>query len=281
MFGEYSPIILIIGLIIFLYIFGFFLTFVIILFLFVYFIFKIYKAYTRNKWRFFPESIESFASLSDTIQMYVISLKNPTRLQNIKKQENNIQHLIQIFDGVDGNKLTSQDTHELFKSRFLDEKYKDASGTDLRVIGCYLSHLNLLKKIMNDESPEFPKKGYTLIFEDDFNILSPASFIDDVRALLNKVPEFDLLFLGNLNNNKGEQVIDTIYKIDRSVPLWGTHAYIVNNKNIKKIIYHVQRMDRPIDIMYESLGNAGKLNVFVVHPTLVNQQPAELPSTII
>ena len=257
----------IILLIICLYFFGFFLTFAFILFVFIYYF---YKLYTRNKWRFF--SIESFESLN--IQMYVISLKNPLRLKNIKKQENAIQQLIPIFDGVDGNNLNTQ---ELFKSGFLDKKYKDASGKELRVIGCYLSHLNLLKKVMNDT-------GYTIIFGDDFNIVKPLKFMDDVRSLLNtilnKVPEFDLLYLGNLNNNKGELVIDNVYKINPTESLWGTHAYVVNNRNIKKIIYHIQHIHIAIDDIYEILGKSGKLNVFVVHPIMVDQQRDIIPSTI-
>ena len=247
----------------------------------------------------------------DNIQMYVISLKVPIRLHNIRKQEHNIRHPIPIFDGVDGNKLKNQDTQELFKKGLLEQRLQNAVGKEARVVACYLSHLNLLRKIMDEESSKESteesskesteesskesteestkesteesseeSKKFTIIFEDDFNILSPTTFLNDVQNILNKVPDFDLLFLGNIMHNKGERIIENVYKLNLLAPLWGTHAYIVNNKNIKKIVNHTQFLDTAIDDKYQILGKAGTLNIFVVHPILACQQLHTIPSTI-
>jgi GR25 family glycosyltransferase involved in LPS biosynthesis len=60
-----------------------------------------------------------------------------------------------------------------------------------------MSHLNLLKQISLDN-----KSGYTIIFEDDF-LIDSLNFLNDVNKILSKVDDFDLLFLGNVANNKG------------------------------------------------------------------------------
>jgi len=208
---------------------------------------------------------------SNDIDMYVISLRNNERLENIKTQQDKIGKSVQIFDAIKGNTLNSS---ELFKNDIIDKSFENASGKDLRVIGCYLSHLHVLKKIKNNN-----KNGYTIIFEDDFDIVS-STFMKDINDILKKTTDFDLIMIGNLNNNKGENVIDNIYNIDNNTPLWGTHGYIVNNKHINKIIETIKFVDMPIDNKYESLGKSDALKIFIINPTIVNQQAEKFGSTI-
>jgi GR25 family glycosyltransferase involved in LPS biosynthesis len=137
-----------------------------------------------------------------------------------------------------------------------------------------LSHFNLLKKIKKTN-----KIGYTIVFEDDFYIVS-YTFMKDVNNILKKMSDFDIIMLGNLNNNKGINITDNIYNIDNNRPLWGTHGYIVNNKNINKILETIKYVDMPIDIKYETLGKSKSLKIFVINPTIVNQQDQKLGSTI-
>lgn len=211
-------------------------------------------------WQLFMKNKEGF----NNIDMYVISLKHTDRLENIKTQENKINEKIEIFDAVKGDTL---DIQTLLKTNTITDKYKNANKKEKRVIGCYLSHLNLLKKIKENNSCK-----YTIIFEDDFDIVI-SNFCQEVQNIIRKMEkyDFDLLFLGNLQNNKGQHMIDTIYKMNVDENLWGTHGYIVNNKNIDKIIDKVKIMDEPIDNKYEKLGKNNELNIFIVHPTIVNQ----------
>jgi len=212
---------------------------------------------------------------SSNTQMYVISLKHEDRIKNIEKQQGKINEKIEIFDAVKGDQL---DINELLESGIVDVKYKNASKQEKRVIGCYMSHLNLLNEIKNKN-----ESGYTIIFEDDFDIVNP-NFLDDVKKIIdnmknNKI-DFDLILLGNLNDNKGEQIMDNIYKIDQKEHLWGTHGYLVNNSNIEKIIEKIKIVDNPIDIKYEILGKNNVLNINVINPTIVNQQMEFLKSNI-
>lgn len=219
----------------------------------------------------FWKTIENFES---NIKMYVITLKHPDRISNIEKQEKKIDAKINIFDAVKGDLL---DTNELYSSGEISDNYKNANKKDKRVIGCFLSHLKLLEKIKSDN-----KSGYTIIFEDDIKILS-EDFMKQVDTIICNMDNtnFDLIFLGNLYSNKGEQLIDNIYKINKDEHLYGTHAYIVNNSNIDKILKHITIVDMPIDGKYEALAMENILDIFLINPTIVDQQGDDyLPSNI-
>ena len=210
---------------------------------------------------------------ANDIDMYVISLQHKDRLKNIEEQQTKISKQIQIFDAVKGDKLNMD---ELIASGIIDPKYKNADKKAMREVGCTMSHLKLIEQI--------PKRsGYTIIFEDDFNIVSD-NFLKDVNDALQKIQEkqvpFDILFLGNLNSIKGAQIVDNVYEVDDEGDLWGTHGYLVNNTRINKILEHISYIDMVIDNKYEVLANTKQLDILVVEPTLVNQQPTVFASTI-
>jgi GR25 family glycosyltransferase involved in LPS biosynthesis len=219
----------------------------------------------------FWKNIEGF---NEFITMYVISLKHDDRIKNIKKQESKINYPISIFDAVKGDKL---DMNQLIKDGIVDKKFINADKQKYRVVGCYMSHLNLLKQLNENDS-----SGYSIIFEDDFDIAT-STFLKEVNEIIEKLEskkeEFDIVLLGNLNENKGEQIIDNIYKINPQQNLWGTHGYIVNHSKIDKIIQHIRMIDMPIDNKYETLGKSNQLKIFVINPTIVNQLQ-EMSSTI-
>jgi glycosyl transferase family 25 len=209
------------------------------------------------------------------IKMYVISLKNEDRMNNIKMQENKINSEIEIFDAVKGWELNAE---ELFKNGIISESYKNPNRYQQGQLGCYMSHLNLLNKIKKENN-----NGYSIIFEDDFNI-TEDNFLKEVESILvkinNKNLDFDLIFLGNQDNNKGEIVIDNIHEIDKNVDLYATHAYVVNNKNIDKIIDKIKFINNPIDVNYDYLGKNNILKIYVINPRIVYQQTGKLPSAI-
>ena len=83
---------------------------------------------------------------SNTLDMYVITLGKEERLENIKNQQNKIINKIEIYNGVIGLNL---DKNELIKNNILSENYNLSKNDNhsKREIGCYLSHLNIYKKI--------------------------------------------------------------------------------------------------------------------------------------
>ena len=107
---------------------------------------------------------EKFKNSNDIISdMYVITLGKKERIKNIKEQEVKINNRITRFNAVNGLKL---DINELIKNDILDKNhilYKIINSAK-KEIGCYLSHLNIYKKIAESN------KKYGLIFEDDVKI---------------------------------------------------------------------------------------------------------------
>jgi len=207
--------------------------------------------------------------------MYVISLKNEDRMNNIKIQENKIKSEIEIFDAVKGWELNAE---ELFKNGIISESYRNPNRYQQGQLGCYMSHLNLLKKIKKENN-----KGYTIIFEDDFDI-TVDNFSKEVDSILEKINNkslyFDLIYLGNQVGIKGENVMDNIYEVDKNTNLLGTHGYIVNNINIDKIIENIKFINNPIDDKYDYLAKNDILKIYIIDPRIVYQQWDKLPSAI-
>lgn len=213
--------------------------------------------------------IENYESIKK-INAYVIHMqRNPERIPNINLQQSKTNIEINIFDAVDGRNINVDD---LLKSGLLCEKFSK-SFPHKPVYGCYLSHLNLLNKIYNDNNSD-----YTIIFEDDFNI-DTDNFDEEINKIINN-NDFDMVFLGNLNNNKGEHVKDNLYRYDQNRPLWGTHGYLVNNKKVKHIIDNLQLMNDAIDVKYMNLLKENKIDALICNPILVSQLRDKYKTTI-
>jgi GR25 family glycosyltransferase involved in LPS biosynthesis len=228
----------------------FIIIIIIILLLLLNYSFK--EGYTNNKY--------------DNFDMYVISLRNEERMKNIKEQQKKIDKEIIIFDGINGCKL---DVDKLKSENVISSNYfSNAKNNKTRMgeYGCYLSHLNLLKQI-NENNIE---SKYSIIFEDDF-IIDSSSFLDDVVNIINIMDNnFDIIFLGNSSSNHGKNYKDNIYYTDNNSALFGTYCYLVNNNSIEKILKYINIVDMPIDAKYEKLNKAKKIDIFVIYPTIVN-----------
>lgn len=239
------------------------LIFSLLLIYFVVFLF-LYKKLKRN---------EFFSDFHHDVEMFVITMKDKDRLENIETQQNKIgkSNQIQTFDAIVGKNVNAE---ELITTGVLNEKYKHPSHLNYGEIGCYLSHLNLLKSVKKRE-------GYTIIFEDDFDI-KDTEFIKHINSIIKSIKnQFDIIFLGNLNDNHGEHIVDDIYKIDKGNWMWGTHAYLVNNENIDHIVDNMKRMTSAIDDMYETNAKMEILNICLIYPIMVDQIRGDIiPSTI-
>jgi len=201
---------------------------------------------------------------NNNIKIYVISLRHEDRIKNIEEQRVKINNNhLEIFDAVKGDKLNIE---KLMGDNIISRIWENGPSYKKREIGCYLSHYYIYNKIAANLS-----SGYTIIFEDDFKIESD-NFMDDVNSAIKLTDgNFDLLFLGNINNNHGKLYDKNIYYVDKNETLIGTHCYIVNNKHIEKIISETKDIDMPIDLKIDDLYKKNKLNVLVMFPTIVIQ----------
>jgi len=210
---------------------------------------------------FKPKYNKELFENTDILDFYVITLGNKERIENIEIQEKKLNNKIDIFPAVNGKK---SDINELKKKyNIRNEKLK------MTEIGCYLSHLNIYKKIKKDN-----KKGYTIIFEDDF-VIKSDNLLHEIKKIIsvlnNKNIDFDMIFLGNLQDNHGKNIQDNIYYLDNTVSLSGTHAYIVNNKNINRIIEKIKKITNPIDTKIQKLSYKKIINSILIYPNLVVQ----------
>jgi GR25 family glycosyltransferase involved in LPS biosynthesis len=122
--------------------------------------------------------IETFEEKDNSdMKMYVISLKQPKRIENIETQEKKLGKNITIIDAVKGDIL---DIDELIDKGLISEKSYKKSNIEYkkREIGCYMSHLKIYNLIKSSE-PD----NYSIIFEDDFN-LENDNFLEIVNEII-------------------------------------------------------------------------------------------------
>lgn len=206
----------------------------------------------------------------NSINYYVITLSTRERLENIEYQKNKFNLDIKKFDGVDGNKL---DLKHLINKKRLCEKYKNNTLNIGRNVGCYYSHINLYKKIKNESN----ETGYSIIFEDDFDIRT-NNFNAYIFNILDNVAnsDFDIIYLGYLYNSVGEKYKDNLYYPDKNVELLCTHAYIINNSSIDKFLSLLSYIDMPIDNKLDKAIKQNKLKALVAYPSVVFQKGASI-----
>jgi GR25 family glycosyltransferase involved in LPS biosynthesis len=127
-------------------------------------------------------------------------------------------------------------------------------------VGCYLSHLDIYKKIAASN------KKYGLIFEDD--VMIATDFYKRMLYGLNTVPNnWDIYLLGliclkcNINND----YID----VNR---FWGTHAYLVKKNTAAKLVSYLSKLiNKQIDADLSLLIKQNKIKVYSINPIIVVQ----------
>jgi glycosyl transferase, family 25 len=218
------------------------------------------------------------------INYYIIHLKRYNeRAENLELLKRKLNKQLNIFSGYDKLYLRIEKDKIYYFNELLDINFKvTINNTANSVynklntgeIGCYLSHYKLLEELMRNDN------DYSVIFEDDAVILDKIDLDKEVNQILNKIKsDFDLIYLGNLTNNRKNKYIDNIYNINFQDTLWGTHGYLINNKNIPKYYHYLKEMSLPIDIIYQQLIRNNAINGFVISPCLVSQN-RHIESTI-
>jgi len=206
--------------------------------------------------------IESFDNYSDITYYVIHERSNQERTKNIELQQAKLGKPIHIFDAIMGKDM---DTNQL--SRFDEKLHNMKKGQRPNVIGCYLSHFMLIKSLLNRT------EGYTIIFENDFKIVTDNldKQIQHILQIIDK--DFDLLYFGNLNDSHSQLYKENIYDIKDVIT--GNHAYLINNRNIQKIYNVLLTMDEAVDWKYSNSMQKNELRGFAIYPVLVVQNGME------
>ena len=215
---------------------------------------------------------------NDKIRYYVITLHSQDRLENIRKQQEKLKAKIELFDGIIGKNLKNIDIQsskdpviEFTENINLDDNTQD-NTIKKNEIGCYLSHYYLYKKIAQENT----SSTYSVIFEDDFIINN--DFENELNNALSFIDDFDIIYLYLHGHTETEKKTNNICIITEDTGLFGTGAYIINNKNINKLINETKIMKTQIDVQLQNIIRSKKLKVYKFCPYIVNI--SGLPSTI-
>ena len=115
----------------------------------------------------------------------MLSPNNPERKKQFLHLKKNLPQL-KAFPAIMGNALSKKDIQSLLKKKILD-RWSIALSSQGE-IGCYLSHLQILKDFV------LSKQKHCLILEDDIHL--EKNFKIDLRDALQECPEdWDLLYL--------------------------------------------------------------------------------------
>jgi GR25 family glycosyltransferase involved in LPS biosynthesis len=256
--------------------------------LIIFFLLILYIVYFRMIY----SNMELF-DIVNQIDFYVITMGiDQSRLQNIKSQiekqidimdnndkinnkNNKFTFSIQKVDAVVGKNLNVQElidqhiiTDKIFEGAEDNPNKVEPFGANIKIrkneLGCYLSHLKTYDIIKSKNK----KDGYSVIFEDDFELTSDFIYTLEKTMTTLKDIDFDFLFLGLLGYN-GKNIIDNVYE---ALPgSFQTHGYLIKNSNIDKIIEKLKFVDDIIDVQIFKKGGEKELNVLRIDPTIVNQ----------
>ena len=195
--------------------------------------------------------------------VYCINLKRSNdRWDYIQKlgREQNIA--INRFDATDGKNLSLQEAKNMCSTEYYEMMKNNKSL--LANIGCYNSHLNLLKKIHTE------KIDNAIIIEDD--IIFPNNFKQLLQTNLKKIPSnWDIIYLG-VTRPCGKLYKENIYIPsigECSNDNGGLFGYMVNIRSAGKIYNLInKKIDKMVDhTLRDYFPN---LKVFIIYPFLIN-----------
>lgn len=201
-------------------------------------------------------------------RVFCINLdRSPERWNFMVNQKNKLgQTKLERISGVDGYIL---DKDELMDIQIITSECYHLCSPGM--IGCWLSHLKIWKKVVDEDIP------YAVILEDDAII--PNNYSEKINRLINFVPEnADIVLLGCLmgcrddpNLNLMEKMITMFYKPrDYSVVnqeiivpqmFTGTFAYLITNRGAKKCLKELGKVSYHIDNI---MSKNKELNLYAV-----------------
>lgn len=191
--------------------------------------------------------------------IFVISLRSSSdRRKHIEKEFLKKDLVFNWIDAVDGNSLSEEEVNKVYDDEVCNVLYGRSLGRG--EIGCYLSHLEAYRRIINDGL------SYALIFEDDIflnnNIIN---FINSISSIPNNI---EMITLANYpNTSKLRKAINIAcgFKLREHVSgIWGTYGYYITNIGAQKICNQSKKIFTPIDHIGRAIGR--KINIKTIHP---------------
>lgn len=186
------------------------------------------------------------------------------RLRNIRQQQKKVSRKIHIVKAVDVYTLPDE-TDRICQEHNVEIPNVWGSKAET---ACYLSHLKLLRGRFDET--------YVVVFEDDF-LIATSNFENKLNTLLQKLERvresFDVLYLGNLTNYRGEpSSVDECTRVQNTdMACWGAHAYVVRTSSLKKLTKQLKVITESYDGKLQTLAYAGEIKSLALKTNWVTQ----------
>lgn len=147
-----------------------------------------------------------------------------------------LKYIINLDERPDRLKLANEE----FKKIGIKPERFSAIKNENGAIGCYLSHLNILREALyRDEN--------VIIFEDDVELAD--NYKDVVESALDEIQdlEFDMIFFGGNILRPAYQVTKHLAKLTHCQ---STHNYCVNKKFLPQLVPFLEYNQFIIDVLY-------------------------------
>lgn len=174
----------------------------------------------------YPNSFEDFLRT----KVFIINLeKRPEKFETtLKKCKENGFSNIERFDAIDPVKMDISQICDKFHV-YPRESYQNKKG----VIGCFLSHMSILEKAIQEKIP------YFLIFEDDIEFIQ--NFKTHAKNYWEITPkDFDILYVGSWIRDEAAK-FDDLSKHIIKAPCLCTHAMLYTMSGACKVYSVLQK----------------------------------------
>lgn len=216
------------------------------------------------------------------IKAFVISLENRNdRYEYIAKNYiHNTIYDLEIIKAYDGKNINNNSTnYNLLKDTFLNSiennknkninnyNYLYINNFTLGEIGCFVSHIGVWKKMINENIEQ------ALIFEDDciFNI----NFNNRLKYILENEmpPDYNILWIGgkmgdNYINNKNNIISNNI-AIKKEEHPYCTFSYIITNKCAQLLLRYIDtefKGNLGVDYFMDEFLTKNNISQHIVYP---------------
>lgn len=189
-------------------------------------------------------------------EIWVINLPEcVNRLKNFNVNMNKLHLKYNVFQAIDGKKLSKHDIQLL--TTYWCRYFICSNG----IIGCYLSHYNLWKELL---LKHIKYNEWYLILEDD-SILT-EKFVNNIKKIFDDITNWnnnentpEYINCANTISPKINKITSSLYK---STFVNGTSAYLINVNGLKKLVnnlnnsiqYHIDFTISIDNLLYNDLA---------------------------
>ena len=203
------------------------------------------------------------------------SKNSPIKIINLERRKDRKDQTIEKLTaaGVTSYEfIKAVDGKTLEPTKYLADLFKDNDYGSLRgFIGCALSHYNLWKRLLEDET-----HSYYLVLEDDFTLCD--DFKNKIDKLEQKFKEKEVLFLGyhmfERNREKVKHIYDVsendslVFPLNKDLYIGATFGYSINKIGAKNLIDYINENGIKHGIDY-LMKIADTLNSYECQPHLL------------